>query len=322
MQNCSVDGCGNFVKAKGLCVTHYHRNRNRGTPTPRDVRRYMPDASTEEKLTARTEKGPECWIFQGGKSPYGVIPKPGGYVYAHRAAYILAYGEIPAGLYVCHKCDTPRCVNPDHLFLGTCSENLKDMHAKGRATKAHAIGEDVGNAVLSSELVQRIRSSDSRVVDLARELGISRTAVHQAQSGKTWGHVAPTQNDLTVTGTGRQKGSRGADYGVLTDEQVFEIRASSERDAQLAKRFGISRCSISGIRTRRYWAHLAPRADELPPMGQVKGETNPAAKLNEDTVRLIRASSEKGTVLAARFNISTTVISDIRNRKIWKHVED
>jgi len=79
----------------------------------------------------------ECWEWQGHINPvthYGRIIVAGKSLYPHRVAYELEYGPIPAGLYICHRCDNPRCCNPSHLFAGTPSDKVKDAVQKGRWT--------------------------------------------------------------------------------------------------------------------------------------------------------------------------------------------
>lgn len=87
-------------------------------------------------VLARSMPIPEagCWIWLGNVGPhgYGRVHISGRRVPAHRLAYEQAFGDIPNGLVVCHKCDTPSCVNPAHLFAATQQQNLMDMAAKGR----------------------------------------------------------------------------------------------------------------------------------------------------------------------------------------------
>lgn len=92
-------------------------------------------AQTKESLFKRARvKKSGCWHFIGSlsKTGYGVVGLNGKVIGAHRAAWILTNGEVPDGLFVCHKCDNRRCINPDHLFLGTAKDNTQDMISKGR----------------------------------------------------------------------------------------------------------------------------------------------------------------------------------------------
>lgn len=91
-----------------------------------------------ELFWTRVTKGESCWEWQGNRNRlgYGVIRvEPGRLarrVLTHRFSWELHNGPIPSGLFVCHRCDNPPCVNPAHLFLGTMRDNTRDMMAKGR----------------------------------------------------------------------------------------------------------------------------------------------------------------------------------------------
>lgn len=123
-----------------------------------------------------------CWEWQGqilSVNNYGRYRRknPYGTERAHRIAWMIANGPIPKGMYVCHKCDNPPCVNPSHLFLGTQADNMQDMHLKGRG---HA-GESHANAKLSDEEVEIIRSNPLGVTqrELASKFGVSESLVSQ-----------------------------------------------------------------------------------------------------------------------------------------------
>ncbi len=116
---------------------------------------------TLKLLLNRTAKVGECmeWQMSLDTHGYGQIGLQGKIKLAHRVAWELSNGPIPAGLFVCHLCDNRRCINPDHLFLGTNQDNINDSLAKNRFLQNRQHGEDHANAKLSNADVEFIRAT-------------------------------------------------------------------------------------------------------------------------------------------------------------------
>lgn len=129
-----------------------------------------------------------CWLWSGtvSKMGYGVIAHDNRHLAAHRVAYTLHKGDIPAGLCVCHTCDTPRCVNPEHLFGGTHQDNMDDMRKKGRGNRP--AGEKHWKAKLTVEDVIRIRERAETETHslIAADYNVGRVQVGHIARGKAW----------------------------------------------------------------------------------------------------------------------------------------
>ena len=132
----------------------------------------------------------ECWNWQAGRlrAGYGRFFRNGRTELAHRVAFELVKGPIPDGLHVCHRCDNRACVNPEHMFLGTNADNMRDRNEKGR--QAHVVGVANGQAKLTPADVKMIRHLYSAECQtptrLAAHFGVSRSQVSRIVHGKGW----------------------------------------------------------------------------------------------------------------------------------------
>lgn len=147
-----------------------------------------------QRLAANVITDPEtgCWNWKAGKDThgYGQMNANGRKRLAHRISFEVHRGLIPEGKCVCHRCDNPACINPDHLFIGTQAENVADMIAKRRDRKASQKGEAHGQAKLTEADVIAIRSNaHSSQSDLAARYGVSPSQIGNIRRGKRWTHV-------------------------------------------------------------------------------------------------------------------------------------
>ena len=186
---------------------------------------------TAERFWAKVDRSGECWLWTGPQvgRGYGKTSFNGKTQRAHRVSWELTYGPIPAGVFVCHKCDNPLCVRPEHLFLGTPLDNVRDMCAKKRqvsGSKTHPECRPKGDNHYSRKSPEKLARGDRHGSHLHPE-SVRRGAQHPQAK--------------------------------LTETQVREIRtlgSSGISPRELAMRFGVTTDHVRLIIQGKLWKHL------------------------------------------------------------------
>lgn len=155
--------------------------------TESDVKRFM------SKFVLNEENGCWEWIAGINRGGYGTF-NVGAHdtLLAHRVSWTVYNNEDPSDLYVLHSCDNPKCVNIDHLFLGTLDDNNKDMKAKGRAGGYGLPGEKNGNSVLSWEearTIRRLYNKGDTLQRLATTFGVSTQTIWNIGTNRAWKEI-------------------------------------------------------------------------------------------------------------------------------------
>lgn len=157
----------------------------------RKERRKVP---VEDRFWEKVDKSSEseCWLWTGyfHYRGYGLLSVRDKQKYAHRLSYEIAFGEIPEGLHVLHKCDNPPCCNPNHLFVGTPKINMQDKVLKGRQRK----GETSPTHILKMEQVSEIKrlaelgkNAGLSQRTIAKHFGVNQSVVSRIKNTKAWG---------------------------------------------------------------------------------------------------------------------------------------
>lgn len=163
--------------------------------------------TTEQRFWRHVRKTDGCWIWTGAKTGnYGFFlvnsrAEKNRCVGAHRFSWMLAHGDIPEGMLVCHHCDVRACVNPAHLFLGTYADNYHDAAQKGRASSGPRHGwktspermrpppprwKQRSRAKLSEDQVRSIRQDGRQQTIIAQNYNVSRSTISAVKNRQNW----------------------------------------------------------------------------------------------------------------------------------------
>ena len=181
---CRVQGCGRSVEARGYCHAHYRRWRKNADLTKPIERSATADEVFTYWLERSRAPADRCWLWKGhvDQGGYGYFWAENKRHAAHRFAYSKLVGPLEPGFFVCHRCDTPRCVNPRHLYAGTRHENVHEaafknrLHSKLTPAQVHLLKK-----------VHSGRRTSQR--EWAEAFGVSQPVISRVLSGELWWHV-------------------------------------------------------------------------------------------------------------------------------------
>lgn len=188
----------------------------------------------------------QCWVWQGYVSVrgYGQLTWMYRKHMAHRVSWEIHNGAIPDGLVVCHRCDNRRCVNPDHLFLGTSADNIADMVTKGRQSKGEAHPKTELSEGDVAE-IRRLRNLGCTLTRIASQYNVSKSTIENITTGKTWKYTLP-QSEADALSAPRLRRWSEQEDAVL--RRWFRILSYAE----IGRLMGKSRWAVRQ-RARRIW---------------------------------------------------------------------
>jgi hypothetical protein len=206
----------------------------------------------EKKFIPELNSG--CWIWTGGRVPDGYGSFYWGQdgihsLKAHRAAWTIYCGPIPADKQVLHTCDNRACVNPDHLYLGDNDMNVADRVRRGRSSQLFGVTNP--RAKLNERAAEAILLDPRTYEEIAADYGITPGSVRQIKAGRIWKQVTNGRSD-------RRGVPRGSKVGgsKLTESHVRAIRRDNRAQWKIAADYSVCRMTISFIKQRKTWCHV------------------------------------------------------------------
>jgi hypothetical protein len=191
--SCKIENCSDKIHAKDLCAKHYRRNLRHGSPSANPLRsesNFTLKELFERSYEPITEAGCWLWKLSGNRFGYGRIYWNKKRSHAHRISYELHKGPLSEKDLVLHSCDTPACVNPEHLFVGDHLANSMDMYIKKRQNPP--IGSRNRHAILNEEIVKDVilqLAQGFKARDLADKYNVHKSTIFNIKNKKTWRHV-------------------------------------------------------------------------------------------------------------------------------------
>jgi hypothetical protein len=187
---------GNYIYWKCLCDCGNYKDALSSNLMAGSVKTCgLCKPTDKDRFLQKVEKTDTCWLWKGKLSKNGrgrFMMRKNPNMTSHRASYILFKGDIPPGIYVCHTCDNPKCVNPDHLFLGTPKDNTQDALSKGRMKgPVGELNKGLGRKLCENDVlnIRKLKSEGYPSWKILEEYQISRPLLSLIVRHKLWKNI-------------------------------------------------------------------------------------------------------------------------------------